>query len=102
MESPMKTVPLSLRVKPEIREGLKIRAKNDNRSLSQMVSIVLENFLNEEKEKELAVRMALIEADKELEKGEFISKEAMYNWVDSLGTDKELSRPKPDIFLNEK
>ncbi len=98
----MKTVPLSLRVKPEIREGLKIRAKNDNRSLSQMVSIVLENFLNEEKEKELALRMALIEADKELEKGEFISKEAMCNWVDSLGTDKELSRPEPDIFLNKK
>ncbi len=98
----MTTVPLSLRVKPDIREKLKNRAKDENRSLSQMANIVLEKFFNEEDEKETALRIALIEAEKELDKGEFISQEVMHNWIDSLGTEKKLPMPEPDIFLNKK
>ncbi len=101
MEITMTTVPLSLRVKPGLRERLKEKAKNDNRSLSQMASIVLEKFFDEEDERETALRMALIEADKEREKGEYISEEAMYKWIDSLGTENELEMPKPDIFRNK-
>ncbi len=102
MEVAMTNVPLSLRVKPAIRERLESKAKDENRSLSQMASIVLENFFNEEDERETALKMALIEAERELGKGEFISQEAMHNWINSLGTEKELPMPEPDIFLNKK
>lgn len=41
------------------------------------------------------------EALKEAEKGAFISQEAMEKWVDSLGSDKELPPPQPDVFHKE-
>jgi predicted transcriptional regulator len=43
----------------------------------------------------------LHEALKEAEKGIFISHEAMVAWADSLGTDKELPPPEPDIDLRK-
>ncbi len=101
MSLSVKAVPLSLRVKPEIRKKLKIRAKNDNRSLSQMASIMLERFIKEEEKKEEALKIALIQADKDLEKAEFISQEAMYNWIDSLETENELPIPKEDVFFKK-
>lgn len=35
--------------------------------------------------------------EKEADKGEFISHEAMVSWVDALGTENEVAPPKPDI-----
>ncbi len=102
MELTMPTVPVSLRVKPDIRERLEIIAKNDNRSLSQVISLVLENFLNEEEEKRKAFDFAITEAIEEADKGVFVSKELMHKWFDSLGTDTPLEKPKADIFLNKK
>ena len=41
---------------------------------------------------------ALKRAKSEAEKGEFISHQAMGEWVNSLGTKNELSAPDADIF----
>jgi hypothetical protein len=41
------------------------------------------------------LRAAIAEADK----GVFISHEAMLAWANSLGADKELEPPKPDISI---
>jgi len=42
-----------------------------------------------------AIKKALAKANK----GEFISLKAMHKWMDSWGTENEVSAPKPDLFL---
>ncbi len=66
-----------------------------------MASIILENFFSEEDERENALKMALIEADKERENGAYFSEKTMYKWINSLGTENELAMPEPDIFHNK-
>jgi hypothetical protein len=46
-------------------------------------------------------RKVISSAIKKADKGEFISSESMRTWFASLGTDNELPRPKPDVFLKE-
>ncbi len=41
---------------------------------------------------------AIEEAVKEADKGVFISSQAMNNWMDSWGSEKELPAAEPDIF----
>jgi len=43
---------------------------------------------------------ALKQAKKDASKGEFISHQAMGDWIDSLGSDNELPAPEADIFKN--
>jgi hypothetical protein len=45
---------------------------------------------------------ALKRAKLDAEKGEFISHQAMGEWVISLGTDNELPAPEVDIFKKRK
>jgi hypothetical protein len=47
-----------------------------------------------------AERRLLKERIAEADKGVFISAEAMHRWIESWGTDNELSPPEPDIFPN--
>ncbi|NOQ34519.1 MAG: hypothetical protein GQ569_01315 [Methylococcaceae bacterium] len=43
---------------------------------------------------------ALQTAKEEADKGVFISQDAMESWVNSLGTENELTAPTPDIHPN--
>lgn len=46
-----------------------------------------------------AERQLLKDRVAEADKGVFVSAEAMLRWVKSWGTENELPRPEPDVFL---
>ncbi len=98
----MTTVPLSIRVKPDTRKQLQEEAKATKRSVSQLTSMVLESYFDQKKRRKKALDLAIEEAEKKLDKGVFISQEAVHEWFNSLGTDNVLPRPKPDIFRENK
>ena len=87
------SVPFSLRLAPDLKSRLETEAKNADRSASYMATHAIKMFLDAQDSKRRAIELAIIEADK----GEFISSEAMGNWVKSWGSDNELSKPVADI-----
>ena len=83
-----------MRLPDEVREDLKFLSASSNRTQAAIAS----DFLKEKVTAQANKIKAVQEAKAEAEKGIFVSQEAMEAWVDSLGTDNELSMPKPDIF----
>jgi predicted transcriptional regulator len=93
----MSSVPLSVRIDPEIKTRLEEEAKIEDRSASYLVQKAISAYLEAKEYKRQAIREAVAEADK----GVFISEEAMDAWVDSWDTENELPPPEPDIFLSK-
>jgi predicted transcriptional regulator len=93
----MASTVLSVRVPEELKEQLDYLSRSTKRSKAYLATEALTDYVrkNAWRAKELH------EAVKEAEKGVFISHEAMLAWVDSLGTDKELPPPEPDIHLRK-
>ena len=93
----MSTVPLSLRIDSEIRKRIEIEAEKMDRPSSYVVVEAIKQYLNKKDYKKEALKTAIERADK----GEFISQESMREWFASLGSDNQLPRPKPDVFLKK-
>ena len=93
----MSTVPLSLRIDSEIRERIEVEAEKMDRPSSYVVVEAIKQYLNKKDYKKEALKAAIERADK----GEFISQESMREWFASLGSDNQLPRPKPDVFLKK-
>ncbi len=93
----MSTVPLSLRIDSEIRERIEVEAEKMDRPSSYVVVEAIKQYLNKKDYKKEALKTAIERADK----GEFISQESMREWFASLGSDNQLPRPKPDVFLKK-
>ncbi len=93
----MSTVPLSLRIDSEIRERIEVEAEKMDRPSSYVVVEAIKQYLNKKDYKREALKTAIERADK----GEFISQESMREWFASLGSDNQLPRPKPDVFLKK-
>ncbi len=93
----MSTVPLSLRIDSEIRERIEVEAEKMDRPSSYVVVEAIKQYLNKKDYKREALKTAIERADK----GEFISQELMREWFASLGSDNQLPRPKPDVFLKK-
>lgn len=91
-----KTV-LSVRVPEELKDQLDFLAKATRRSKAFLAEEAIADYIKRNAWKAKELQEALSEADK----GVFISQDAMETWVDSLGSEKELSPPKPDIFLKK-
>ena len=89
------THPFSLRLDPELKARLEQAAKQADRSASYMAVQAIRQFLDAQQAKHDAIEAALKEADA----GEFISSEAMNNWVDQWGAPDE-APPRPDITEN--
>jgi predicted transcriptional regulator len=90
----MTTVPFSIRLDEDTKSRLEKYATLEDRSASYLVQKAIEVFLNDKDQ--FYDRIAKAEA--ELDKGVFISEEAMDAWVTSWGTTEELPKPEPDIF----
>lgn len=90
----MATVPFSLRLDSEVKIRLEQEAKELDRSASYVVLKAIKEYLSVREYKKKAIREAIKEADK----GEFISHDSVVTWMESLGTENELPRPKPDVF----
>ena len=93
----MSTVPLSLRIDSEIRKRIEIEAEKMDRPSSYVVVEAIKQYLDKKDYKKEALKTAIERADK----GEFISQESMREWFASLGSDNQLPRPKPDVFLKK-
>ena len=89
----MANVPFSIRMDETTRERLKREAKQINRSETYFANMAIEKELRARELKRSAIDTAFVQA----EQGSFISSEAMGAWVDSWGSDNELSLPEVDI-----
>lgn len=93
----MSTVPLSLRIDSEIKERIEVEAEKMDRPSSYVVVEAIKQYLNKKDYKKEVLKTAIERANK----GEFISQESMREWFASLGSDNQLPRPKPDVFLKK-
>ncbi len=94
----MSSTIFSMRMDASIREKLEWEAKRIERPASYVVLEALKDYLQRKEDK----RQAIIKAVNEADKGVFVSEEAVDTWVNSWGTDNELSIPEPDIFPAQK
>lgn len=89
-----KDVTLSLRIDRKLSDKLERRARQTKRSKSSLAAIAIENFFEIEAQELAKTERALARAKAG---GPFISNEDMMRWMDSLGTDNPLPKPKATI-----
>jgi predicted transcriptional regulator len=94
----MATAPFSIRLTPESKTNLEKWAKRQDRTVGYLVQKAVDAYLEdlEEFDREMA------EAEAELEKGEFISEEAMLKWISEWSPGNRPAPPRPDIFTKKK
>ncbi|HEY5818798.1 MAG TPA: ribbon-helix-helix protein, CopG family [Mesorhizobium sp.] len=86
---------LALHLDDETMLKLEREARATHVSQAEIAEKAIRSFLDiQEFEREILCQR-IAEADK----GVFISGEAMHQWIESWGTEKELPPPEPDIFL---
>ena len=91
----MATERLSLRIDAGLKKSLEQEARREDRSASYLAVKAIEAMVRNRVEKRAAIRTAIAEAGK----GEFISQDAMVNWLASWDSDEELPPPEPDIRI---
>ena len=89
--------PITAFLDDESIKQLEDEASEKNKSVAELIGELIKQYLARKNYEKKAIREALEEADK----GIFVSSESMEKWFLSLGTDNELVRPKPDVFLNQ-
>ena len=94
----MATVPFSLRLDSEIKASLESEAEILDRSSSYVAIEAIKKYLTAKNNERQAIQAAVEKANK----GEFVSSESVRAWFASLGTENELPKPTPDVFLNKK
>jgi predicted transcriptional regulator len=92
----MASTPFSIRIEGEVRDKLEKICTLTERSKAYITSKAIEEYVERNSWKVEALK----QAKKEAAKGEFISHDAMGEWINSLDTDKELPAPEVDIFKN--
>ena len=86
---------ISARIPNELDEKLEHYAKVEKRSKSFVIEEALERYIAREEWMVEKMDRAFAEAE---ESGEWISNEAMIEWMESWGTENVLPPPEPDIF----
>jgi predicted transcriptional regulator len=90
----MTSVPFSFRLDESLKKRLEQEAQSQERSASYVAVKAIEQFLYAKDVKNLAIEEAVKEADQ----GIFVSSQAVNNWMESWGSEEELSAPEPDIL----
>lgn len=85
--------PYSIRLDDELRQSLEREAEIEDRPPTQLAVRAIRQMLEAKAAKRAAVEAALAKADR----GEFISAEAMNDWIASWDTDEDAPAPKADI-----
>lgn len=84
---------ISLRIPDSVKDRLDRLSASSKRSRSFLAAEALNEYLERHEWQVAAIDEAVQDADK----GAFVSHEAVSEWLNSWGSDKELSAPKPDI-----
>jgi predicted transcriptional regulator len=90
----MGELPLSLHLDPKTMEGLEREARLQETSETEVVERAIKAYLEFREYDRRIMRERIAEA----EEGVFISEETVHRWVESWGTESELSPPEPDVF----
>lgn len=90
---------ISARVDHELNEKLEALAVATQRSKAFLITEAIEALVQREAWLEERIAEAVKAAD---ETEEWVSQEAVENWVNSLGSDNPLPPPVPDIFEPKK
>ena len=92
----MPGIPFSLRLNPQIKAALDAQAKLENRSAASVLQQAATDYLRRQSQ----IRDMVIRLEKEADRGEYVSEDAMTAWFLSLGTENELPEPEVDVFLH--
>jgi RHH-type rel operon transcriptional repressor/antitoxin RelB len=92
----MASTPFSIRIEDEVRDKLEKICTLTERSKAYITSKAIEEYVERNSWKVEALK----QAKKEAAKGEFISHDAMGEWISSLNTESELPTPEADVFKN--
>jgi predicted transcriptional regulator len=87
----------SVRLPADLRKAVDDYARATGRSRAFVIKEAVSGFMEEQEAYLTAIDEALIEA----EKGVFVSGEAVFEWLESWGTDKVKPMPEPDIFPDD-
>ena len=87
-----KSVAMTVRLKPEVRERLDALARDTKRSTSNLASEAIETYVNLNGWQVAHIKAALAEDEAG---GPAVPHEEVMQWVQSWGTDRELPRPQP-------
>ena len=86
---------LTVTIPSETRRELEEYARQTEQSSASVIREAIEAHLADRRAYLAAIEEAVEEADRT---GEFVSWEAVKDWMNSWGTKDELPVPKPDIF----
>jgi RHH-type transcriptional regulator, rel operon repressor / antitoxin RelB len=87
-----KSVAMTVRLKPEVRERLDALARDTKRSTSNLASEAIETYVNLNGWQVAHIKAALAEDEAG---GPAVPHEEVMQWIQSWGTDRELPRPQP-------
>ena len=90
----MTTTAFSMRIPEELKTSLKEISALSHRSQSQIAVKAIAEYVAKNEWKMKAIQ----EAKKQADIGEFVSHATTDTWLDSWGTENELSMPDVDIF----
>ena len=88
----VKSVVMTVRLKPEVRERLDALARDTKRSTSNLASEAIETYLNLNGWQVAHIKAALTEDEAG---GPTVPHQEVMQWIQSWGTDRELPRPQP-------
>lgn len=91
----MGTIPFTLRLDEKLKSDLEAEARREDRSASYLATKAIQTMLEARTAKRRMVEKAMLEADK----GFFISENKISDWFNSIGSDRELPEPSPDIKI---
>ena len=89
----MSTQPFSLRLDAETRARLEAEARRLDRPVSQVAARAITRWLDAEAALRAEIDAALAEA----EAGAFVSAEAVADWMETWGSEREGPPPAPDL-----
>ncbi|WP_333815965.1 CopG family ribbon-helix-helix protein [Tabrizicola sp.] len=92
----MSSTRFTLRLEPELKQWLEDEARRRDRSAGWVAKQAIENMKRVSEMREQLIAEAIWEADK----GAFVSRKAVHDWMETWDTDHEAPAPQPDIFLN--
>jgi predicted transcriptional regulator len=87
-----KSVAMTVRLKPDVRERLDALARDTKRSTSNLASEAIESFVKLNGWQVAHIKAALAEDEAG---GPAVPHEEVIQWIQSWGTDRELPRPQP-------